>query len=122
MVEAIKLIDTGSVHPLKQSHLIGRYYGKLKMNQCQIDINTNAQMAYNLVRGVSMPYYGAFFKDYKIWKAHVASEDATENLLNNFKQTGIYMNTLNGNFILFEDSALIIDKCEKINNNEGTDN
>lgn len=71
VVEAIEKIKIGA--PTKQQrHLDGSYYGKLKEEQCVINPNGSVRDAYNLVRGVSLPYFGARYKDFIIYRAHVA--------------------------------------------------
>ena len=60
---------------IKQSHLEGSYYGKLKPDQCVIDANGSVKSAYNLVRGVSLPYCGAFYEDKNIYRAHIQKEN-----------------------------------------------
>lgn len=76
MVEAIDHILAGM--PVKeQRHLAGSYYGKLKAEQCAIDLGGSVWQAYNLVRAVSLPYCGARCGDVVIYRAHVARERET---------------------------------------------
>lgn len=58
----------------EQKHLEGSYYGKLKEEQCVINSNGTVREAYNLVRGVSLPYYGARMNKMIIYRAHVMKE------------------------------------------------
>lgn len=68
--EAIHKIEVGE--PVKvQKNLVGSYYGKLKPEQCIIDKNGTVKQAYNLVRGVSLPYQGATCDVLTIYKAHI---------------------------------------------------
>lgn len=64
----------------EQRHLEGSYYGKLKEEQCVINPNGTVHQAYNLVRGVSLPYYGARFGNKIIYRAHIMKnkEDITD--------------------------------------------
>lgn len=85
MVEAISNILAGK--PTKeQRHLAGSYYGKLKEEQCVIDLEGCVQQAYNLVRAVSLPYYGARCGDVVIYRAHIAQKkEQTTNPTFEFK-------------------------------------
>lgn len=74
MVEAIDKI----VHnepTIEQKHLTGRYYGKLKLEQCTLTPDMHVVEAYSLVRGVSMPYFGARYSDMIIYRAHIKQEN-----------------------------------------------
>jgi methionyl-tRNA formyltransferase len=74
MVEAINAILEGK--PTKeQKSLNGRYYGKLKKEQCVINKNDSVQDAYSLIRGVSLPYFGAMYDDKIIYRAHIREEN-----------------------------------------------
>ena len=74
MVEAIdNIVNKKPV--IVQRHLEGTYYGKLKEEQCQINPEGSVREAYNLVRGVSLPYFGARYGDFIIYKAHIAKDD-----------------------------------------------
>lgn len=115
VVDAINRILTG--HPIiKQSHLDGCYYGKLKVEQCQIDLTTTCQSTYNLIRGVSMPYFGARIDNVVIWKTHYATPDLFQDITINYPINGLYMDTEYGNFLKLENGVLIIDKYKKIQN------
>lgn len=70
MVEAIdKLLR--NEHTIVQKHLSGRYYGKLKLEECRLTQDMHVADAYSLVRGVSMPYFGARYNDMIIYRAHI---------------------------------------------------
>ena len=58
----------------EQRHLEGSYYGKLKEEQCVINPKGTIREAYNLVRGVSLPYYGARFNNKIIYRAHIMKD------------------------------------------------
>lgn len=70
MVEAIENI-LNKVPTVEQRNLSGRYYGKLKEEECVINPAGSVLEAYNLVRGVSLPYFGARINDYIIYRAHI---------------------------------------------------
>jgi len=77
MCEAVDKVMNG-YKGVEQDKTEGGYYGKLKPLQCKIDINGSVISAYNLIRGVSMPYYGAYIetdnKKQIIWCAKIISE------------------------------------------------
>lgn len=73
MVEAIDNIIKGKP-TVVQRHLPGRYYGKLKEEQCQINPDGSVREAYNLIRGVSLPYYGARYDNLIIYRAHIMKD------------------------------------------------
>ena len=52
-----------------QKHFEGSYFGKLKVSDCIINKNFTCQQAYNLIRAVSFPYFGARYNNLIIWKA-----------------------------------------------------
>jgi methionyl-tRNA formyltransferase len=114
MVEAIERISDPMFKPQKQSHLIGRYYNKLKESECLISDEMKPQDAYNLIRGVSMPYYGARYKDTIIWRAHLPN-DIEINMLNQHN-LNIGMNIIEstGSVLQLKNGCLIIDKSQKI--------
>lgn len=77
MVEAIDNILKGNP-TREQRHLEGSYYGKLKVEQCQINPEWSVMQAYNLVRGVSQPYFGARHNNLVIYRAHIYQRGEAE--------------------------------------------
>ena len=108
MVEAIDKILNGD-ETIKQSHLEGSYYGRLTEEDCQIDINGTVQQAYNLIRGVSMPYHGAQIGNIVVWKAHFYEGSDTHSL-----PIGVHLESPIGNVIKFKDGILFIDKYKQL--------
>ena len=100
MVEAIDNIVCNR-HVTVQRHLEGSYYGKLKLEQCQINLEGSVHDAYNLVRGVSLPYFGARFGDLIIYRAHVSKD--SEKTIDTDKPA-----------LLFSDGKLIIEQYKSI--------
>lgn len=86
MVEAIDNI-LNNVPTIEQKYMSGRYYGKLGEEQCAIDTLGSVYEAYNLVRGVSLPYFGARLNDYIIYRAHIKknNENAIDKPCFSFK-------------------------------------
>ena len=108
MVEAICKIVNGEPS-FSQSELKGSYYDKLTEEDCQIDLEGSKNQAYNLVRGVSMPYHGAQAGNIIIWKAHLDDGKAV-----NDKTVGVHLKTTDGNYVAFNDGILFIDKYTQL--------
>jgi methionyl-tRNA formyltransferase len=110
ILEALNIIENNIVVPIVQTNLVGSYYGRLKIDDCVINLNGKAKDAYNLIRGVSFPYFGARCKDYIIWKANFATKDISDTILNIHHKDDIYLNSDYGDYIKFKDGILIIEK------------
>ena len=94
VVEALKRIESDS--PLVEQHdLPGRYYGALLPSQCELNEDMSVIDAYALVRGVSLPYQGARYKDTIIYKAHILKEqEETHNPIVKFKDGAIVLDMI----------------------------
>ena len=114
--DAITLIINDNINFVSQNKSQEGYYGKLKEEQCLIDLNDGYLNAYNLIRGVSMPYFGAKLNDYRIWKAKLASKKLNDFIQNKYNKNNIYFDEKIGTFIKFSDGSLIIEKYDRINN------
>jgi UDP-4-amino-4-deoxy-L-arabinose formyltransferase/UDP-glucuronic acid dehydrogenase (UDP-4-keto-hexauronic acid decarboxylating) len=58
--ELLPLINKGQIHRQKQDLKAGSYYGGRRPEDGRIEWNKSAQDIYNLIRGVTEPYPGAF--------------------------------------------------------------
>ena len=109
MCDAVKLIS----HPPPPLNIIenrgGSYYGKLRPEQCEIQIAQGIKYAYNLIRGVSKPYYGAYlyYESEKIiiWRAEIVNEKTETVPGNLFTKDG-------EKYLSFSDGTLLITKYE----------
>ncbi len=110
--DAVDQIQKNELKVIKQSHLSGSYYGKLKLNQCTLDKGMKLVDAYNLIRGVSFPYFGARFDNYIIWKATMVDIDKSPASDLNFKMDGIIIHET-GSYIYFKNGLLKLEKWEK---------
>lgn len=109
MIDAInRIMDNSPV--IVQRHLAGRYYGKLRSEECIIKKDITIREAYNLIRGVSMPYQGAQMDNVIIWKAHPVDKEYNDIIHNSEYPVGVYINSEKGNFLRLKDGVLIIDK------------
>jgi methionyl-tRNA formyltransferase len=111
MVEAIVQILQNKEFK-KQNHLIGSYFGRLKLSNCQINLNDSVFKAYNLIRAVSYPYLGARLDDKIIWRARIADHNLVSEL--EAQPIGFISHTLLGYFIKFNDGILEIEKFNTI--------
>ena len=103
-VEALHKIKQTNLH-IVQNHLLGSYYGRLKLSDCVINNDMNITTAYNLIRGVSYPYFGARYEDYIFWRAEVFS--TVENIEKKFKIMD------KEGYLFLKDGILKITKLEK---------
>ena len=108
MVEAIDRIIAGKP-TISQEGMVGSYHGRLKDEECQIDIDGTARKAYNIVRGVGMPYHGAQIGNVIVWKAHL---DENKKVADTHK--GLHLDSIDGDYIVFNDGLLFIDKYQKV--------
>ena len=88
----------------------GSYYGKLKLAHCNIDLNGSYLVAFNLIRGVTFPYFGARLGDYIIWKASKINKFS--DWMNEL-ELGIFISENNEGYIKFNDGILKLDKFAK---------
>ncbi|MCF6212563.1 MAG: methionyl-tRNA formyltransferase [Flavobacteriaceae bacterium] len=114
--KSLDLLLNKKIKFIKQNNLVGSYYGRLKKSQCVININDDYLKAYNLIRAVSNPYFGARLNDYVIWRAEIADKKLNFNIQNEFKKNNIYFDNKYGNFIKFKKGTLIIKKYGKLKN------
>ena len=114
--QAIELIESKNVNFFKQSHLKGSYYGKLKIDNCIIKNNFSIVNAYNLIRAVSFPYFGARYDNLIIWNAEIMGNvffKKHEQLpLGYFEINSIKK----GKYIKFVDGILKLSKYEREDN------
>lgn len=120
VVDSICLLKQNQFNPIKQSHLSGTYYGKLKKNQCKISLESSCDQTMNLIRGVSKPYFGANLENVIIWRAHLATYSESQKITTPLK-LGLNYSEEIGYFLNLKDGVIIIDKYEKINTNETKD-
>lgn len=107
MIEALDLILKGN-NTISQKNVSGSYYGKLRPEQCVINPNGSLNDAYNLIKGVSLPYYGAVYDDKTIFCAHIADNNEI-----------IDSKAL---ILRFKDGCLVVDKYKINNENNGKKN
>ena len=111
VIEALGLIQGGKNNYFKQSDLKGSYYGRLKVSDCCIMEHMSTLDAYNLIRGVSFPYFGARVENYIVWKAKIIDIDSSITYLPLNKRFGVVIFG-SDKFIKLYDGMLQIEKSE----------
>jgi methionyl-tRNA formyltransferase len=107
MVEALAHISDNKKF-IKQNPSTGSYFGRLKVDNCHIDLDESIYKAYNLIRAVSYPYFGARIDDKIVWKAKIADNNLISELETLPK--GFISDPLRGYFIKFKDGILELEK------------
>ena len=75
VLEALEKIESKNSNYVKQRDSKGSYFGRLRESNCNITENMGIHDAYNLIRGVSFPYFGARIENYIIWKAKIEDHE-----------------------------------------------
>lgn len=110
--DAVAKIENDDFKAKKQSNLIGSYYHKLKRHECEILDDFDVKKAFAYIRAFSKPYFGAFYKDIIIWRAHIPTETLTLEIKKATNKYGFYTYK-DISVIVLKDGVLIIDKYEK---------
>lgn len=90
VVEALNLIENKSFKPVKQDMSEQSYFGPLKKADRKIDLSGSIQDVYRLIRAVSLPYKGAFYKNFTIWAAQIPGPSAEAGLQSKYPEIGFY--------------------------------
>ena len=113
VVEALGLLEDISFKPLKQDLTHVSYFGPLKKVDREIDLAKSKQEVYNLIRAVSLPYEGAFYKNYTIWAAELADSSKENELKNKYTDIGFYFDKTTDEIIIrLKDGFLVSDDFE----------
>ncbi len=113
VLEAINRLKSKNESFIDQSTREGSYYGKLKDEHCQIDLNKGHLENYNLIRGVSRPYFGAKIHNYRIWKAAIASRELHVLIESKYTKCDLYFDDDMGTFLKLNDGSLLVEKYNK---------
>jgi len=111
--DAIDMIIHQNRPVIKQNHLIGSYYGKLSIEDCQINDFMGVKSALNLIKGVSFPYHGARYKNFIIWKAKIVERNEI-NILNKTIENSKIINIEGEYYLKLYDGLLKIEKSKQI--------
>jgi len=111
--DAVDIICEGKNEYFIQNNLDGSYYGRLRISDCQISLDISVREAYNKVRAVSFPYFGARFNDLIIWKAELIDFESSEYNCIFDQKFGYFELNTDEKYIKFKDGLLKIIKSEK---------
>lgn len=111
VIDALKKIESFKSDFIKQSNLVGSYFGRLKKNNCIILENMSVLDAYNLIRGVSFPYFGARLENHIVWRASIMNTDTIVDYEPRNKEFGL-VSFGDKKFIKLYDGLLKIEKYE----------
>jgi methionyl-tRNA formyltransferase len=91
VTDAIDIIADNKFVPAEQNNLDTSYFGSLKTKDREIDFTKTGTEAMNLIRAVSYPYKGAYYRKFKIWRAEIPDENTVKAYLKSHTETGIHM-------------------------------
>lgn len=112
-VKALSLLQDATFKPVKQDLAQVSYFGPLKKAHREIDLSRSKVEVYNLVRGVSLPYKGAFYKNYTIWTVNKPGTLKEEELKNKYTDAGFYFDAATDEIIIrLKDGFLVSDDFE----------
>ena len=110
VVEALELLESDSFRAMKQDHEQVSYFGPLKKADREIDLSRSSKEIYDLIRAVSLPYKGAFYKDYVIWAAGIGEDKI---LVEKYKNVGLYCEEAEDRVIIrLKDGCLVSEDFE----------
>lgn len=114
VAEAVELLESDSFEPIKQNPATLSYFGPLKKSDRQIDLSKTTEEVYNLIRAVSLPYKGAFYKDYIFWTAEIADDPG---LKNKYTEVGAYLEEAEDRIIVRLKDGILVSEDFEINKN-----
>lgn len=114
VAEAVELLAGGSFEPIKQDLATLSYFGPLKKSDRQIDLSKTREEVYNLIRAVSLPYKGAFYKEYTFWTAEITDDPG---LTSRYTEAGVYLEEAEDRVIIRLKDGLLISEDFEINKN-----
>lgn len=114
VVEAVRLLESDSFKPIKQDTEQTSYFGPLKKSDRQIDLSKTGEEVYNLIRAVSLPYKGAFYKNYIFWTAEITGDP---ELKNKYAEPGMYFEEAGDRIIIRLKEDVLVSEDFEINKN-----
>jgi len=113
VVEAMDLLANPSFKPREQDLTQVSYFGPLKKSDREIDLTKSKQDVYNLIRAVSLPYKGAFYKEYTIWVSEIPGSSKETELQNKYTEAGLYFDEAADEIVIrLKDGFLVSDDFE----------
>lgn len=90
VTQAVRQIEMNQFIRISQDETKASWYGPLKRSDREIDFEKAKSEIYNLIRSVSKPYKGAFYKNVTVWSAFFSDNSTEKNLMTVYPETGIY--------------------------------
>lgn len=113
IVDALQLLDDESFKPWKQDLSELSYFGPLKKRDYEIDLSKSRTEIYNLIRAVSLPYKGAYFKNYRVWKTEIS--EPAGNLRDKYSVIGLYYDEETERIIINLKDGILVSEDFEIN-------
>ncbi len=114
VVQAVASLESDSFTPLKQDLSQISYFGPLKKADRAIDLSRTAEEVYNLVRAVSLPYKGAFYKEYVLWTSEIVNDRELEV---KYPSVGIYLEEAEDRVVVRLKDGVLISEDFELNKN-----
>lgn len=113
IADALQLLADDSFKPIKQDLRDLSYFGPLKKKDYEIDLSRSRTEIYNLIRAVSLPYAGAYYKNYRVWTAEVP--EPAGNLKDKYNVIGLYYDEPAGKVIINLKDGILVSEDFEIN-------
>lgn len=111
VVRSVELIENGLFKGYEQNHSDISYFGPIRRSDREIDLSKTTRDIYNLIRAVSMPYKGAFYKEFTIWTSYYPDAPSRERLKQEYSSPGVYLRS-SDLIIRTEEDVLISDNFD----------
>ena len=105
--ELLQEFKGNTVKRIEQKSTKEIYYGKFYSEYAEINLRQTKQSVKNLVRAVTYPYCGAWYKDYLIWAVSDVDEQIETQIMKRHSRCGIYKDA-DGVFLRLFDGVLQI--------------
>jgi methionyl-tRNA formyltransferase len=111
MIKAINLVSKGSCGYKQRGK--SSYYGRFQYSDGEIILEKGARYNLNLIKALSRPYFGAYFKNLRIWNAEFVTASIEKKLKELNIKLGLF-SLNNFEYILFSDGILKITDGQRI--------
>lgn len=115
--ELLQEFKDGNVQRIEQGKNKEIYYGKFYPEYAEINLRQTKESVKNLIRAVTHPYCGAWYKDYLIWAVSDVDEQTETQIMKKHSRCGIYKDADSVFLRLFDGVLQIMDYS--INNTWG---
>lgn len=88
--ELLQEFKSNTVKRIEQKSTEEIYYGKFYSEYAEINLRQTKQSVKNLVRAVTHPYCGAWYKDYLVWAVLDVDKQIETQIMKKYSRCGIY--------------------------------